>query len=270
MMLMILMALLLVACGGNGEDEDAQPAGQTDDQAVEATLAPTETEVAEEEEEESTPVSAMASPAAGGELATPAGATPDAAASPVSVISGGMASPVADASPVGALSPAAVASPAGMASPQAVAAIEGATPMTMASPVASTPAAANVVVPPASDDASPEASPSPAATTTLKGQIELAGNENQAYVLSENGCVGIGDNADLEAGRQLVVRDESGAIIGVTTLEAGNSDDTCAWTFSVDVPESEFYAVSIPMKMELVFTHADIAESNGEVTIILP
>jgi hypothetical protein len=256
MLLMILMALLLAACGGNG-DEDAQPVGQTDDQAVEATIEPTATALAEEEEEESTPVAAMASPGVGA-----AGATPDAFASPVSPAAGGFASPVAAASPVGMASPVA-------ASPEAIAAMAGATPMTMASPVASTPAASNVVVPPVSgDDATPASSP--AATITLNGEIELSGNENQAYVLSNSGCVGLGSNADLQEGRQLVVRNESGMIIGVTTLEAAERTDVCAWAFSVNVAESEFYAVSIPMRMELVFTHDDIAETNGDVTIILP
>ena len=265
MMLMILMALLLAACGGNGGDEDAQPVGQTDDEAVEATIEPTATALAEEEEEESTPAAGAASPEAGGVMASPvSGATPAAA----------MASPVVAATPVaGMASPVAAASPVGAASPEAGAAMEGATPVAspnaspVASPMASTSASVAVV------SLTGEGATQVASSTSMimmHGTVELPGNVNQAYVLSDTGCVGLGVNADLQAGRQLVVRDESGTIIGVTTLEASDAGDTCMWTFSVDVPESEFYAVSIPMTMELVFTHEDIAESNGEVTIILP
>lgn len=104
---------------------------------------------------------------------------------------------------------------------------------------------------------------------TLAGQVILPGTENEAFILSDEGCVGLGANADMRADRQLVVRDETGTIIGVTTLEAAGEADGCAWEFSLEVPESAFYAVSVPMKTEMVFTHDEIEQGGDEIAIPL-
>jgi hypothetical protein len=192
------------------------------------TTAPTATEASTEAPTEAASLAtAIASPAGVG-LATPA-------ASPV-----GMASPVAFASPVA--SP--IATPLGSS---LVPPVGGATPD-------------------ASPDASPEASPV-AGMIRLAGVVTLPGTVNEAYLLSEAGCVGLGEDADLRSGRQVVVRDETGTIIGVTTLEASDLKDACVWSFAVDVPEAEFYAISIPMKTEMVFTRDEVERSHGELAI---
>lgn len=250
--LIIMMGLLLAACGSDADDEarEGGEINEENEQAIEkaettSTAESTETEVATAAvESESGTAEAMA-------------ATPG--ASPV----GDEATPMMGASPVSGASP--VASPVMEASPMADG-TPGASPVADgATPVSSTPAA---VVSPMSDaEASPEGSP--VATIMLNGRVELLGKENVAWVTSDNGCVGLGDNADLSAGHQVVIRDETGEIIGVTTLEASDEDDGCVWTFSSEVPDSDFYAVSIPMKTELVFTHQDIEQNNGEVTIVL-
>ena len=66
------------------------------------------------------------------------------------------------------------------------------------------------------------------------------------------------------------IRDESGMIVSVTTLETVADAEGCAWAFVASVPESEFYAISIPMEFEQVFPGAMVAESDGEVMIELP
>lgn len=261
MMLMVLMALLLAACGSNGDDEDAQPVGETNDKAVETTLEPTAPNLPEEKVA-STPGGVQESPEA--DLA---GSATDADASPTA---GDMsATPDMTASPVTEASPVADGSPESMESPSLVAPVSDSTPQAMASPVMATPAASGIG---GIEDMDTMATPkaSPAAMITLDGRVELSGNQNQAWVMSDSGCVGLGANADMEEGRQVIVRDETGSITGVAKLEATDEEEMCAWTFTTDVPESEFYEVTIPLKTQLVFTHDAIEESNGEITIILP
>lgn len=255
MAFIVLMALLLVACG-NGGDEEAEPIAETED-AV-STIAPTEG------------VSNEATPSAG----TPPSATPVAGGSPTSAVvpedAATGATPELGESPASVASPVGIATPAPTASPGVVAPVGAATPATIASPVAATPAAADMAPPPVSDDMATPDDEAAAATFTLNGRVELAGNLNEAFVLTGEGCVGLGRNADMREGRQVVVRSETGMIIGVTTLDAVYAGDNCAWSFTLDVPESTFYAVSIPLKTELVFTHDDIEQNDGEITIILP
>ena len=266
-MLMILMALVLVACGG-GEDEEDDPVAVVDAPTVEEETEPTATELAVDAEGTPDDAIVIATPGAEGSptsAVVPANATPVLGASPIPIATpavGGsaepIASPVVGGFPVLGVTPGVIASPGITASPAG-----------MASPVAATPAGGTVIVLP---DSAGEATPADdaAATTTLTGRVELAGNVNEAYVLTDAGCVGLGNNADLREGRQVVVRSETGTIVGVTTLAAADAGDECAWTFSVEVPESEFYAVSIPMTTELVFTQNEIDENDGEITILLP
>jgi hypothetical protein len=271
-MLMILMALFLVACGG-GEDEEDDPVAVVDAPTAEEEAEPTATELALDDEGTPDEAILIATPGADGSptsAVVPAGATPAVDGSPelaASPVVGGF--PVLGVTPGVIASPGVTASPGAMASPIVVGPALDATPGVMASPVSATPAGGIVIVLPDTEDESTPADDA-AATTTLNGRVELAGNVNEAYVLTDDGCVGLGANADLREGRQVVVRSETGTIVGVTTLQATDAGDECAWTFSVEVPESEFYAVSIPMTTELVFTQDDIEENDGEITILLP
>ena len=160
-----------------------------------------------------------------------------------------MATPMAQASPVGIASPSAIATP--VASPEGLA----------------TPAS---VVVPVVDTATDDSASTPVATRTLAGTVILPGTINQDFVVSDDGCVGLGEFSSMQAGRQVVVRDETGSIIGVAELAAGDAADACSWTFLVEVPESTFYAVTIPMVTERVYTHAEIIHSESEIEISLP
>lgn len=287
MVFIVMMALLLAACGGNDEENEptSEAPGETteNENVVEPTVPPetSATQIAQEAtaagigaEIEASPgagvsVTVEASPAVG--EATPAtGASP--VASPVGVAE--TASPVGEASPVASPVASPEASPMAALLPETNARMNAATQGVAASPVSSTPAAV-AVVPPAGASASPGASPiaspeaSPAASVMLTGRVELEGAENTAWTITGKGCVGLGSNADLGVGHQVVIRDEAGVIIGVTALEASDEPDACVWTFAIAVPDSDYYAVSIPMRTELVFSHDEIDTNGGEITIIL-
>lgn len=236
LMMLILMALLLAACGSDDDNGDAtEEATTVADIATEATTEEaTETETVEATEEIVEEV---------------------VESSPAAVEPSGMASPAVSvpATPVGASS----ASPVAIAtSPAAI----------TASPVAATPAADTAIVPVA--DTADDVGATPAATeVALTGRVELEGAPNEAWVMTSEGCVGLGANTSLKPGQQLVVRDAEGAIVGVTMLAASDETDACSWDFSVTVSESPFYEVSVPMAVEHIFTRDEVEQSNGELVV---
>jgi hypothetical protein len=223
---MILLALLLAACGSDDKSESTEVATTVAGIATEAsTEAAVETSTVDVIVEEATVAAAGAS------------------SSVATAVAGGMATPAAAGLP-----PSAVASPA-------------------ASPVAATPVTGADVAPVAIYEDADEATPAAVTAVTLSGTVVLPGTVNEAWVLTDAGCVGLGTHGDLRAGRQLVVRDAEGAIVGVTELEPSNATDACEWTFSLDVPESPFYAVSIPMVVERIFTQQEVEQSDGEIVV---
>ncbi len=170
-----------------------------------------------------------------------------------------LASPATDASPV--------ASPDEEATPVDSAVIPGGSPV--ATPIASpatdgTPAPGAVAVPGGigSDVAD--------GMQALRGSVSLPGTINEGFVISDDGCVGLGRYAGIQAGQQVIVRDGQGAIIGVTELAATGSDVVCGWTFEVEAPESDYYAVSIPMVGERVYAGDDVAARDGQIELVLP
>lgn len=222
MMVILSVAMVLAACGG--EDEEDTPA--------EVATEPAENGVVTEE-----PTIEIAT-----EIADVEDATPTEEGIPASIASPNVATP-----------PSTAASPAATSMPAA------------ASPVAQASPGAAVATPGSGSDQSEEAG----TMLTLSGTVLLPGEVNQAYILTDTGCVGLGGYSDIRAGRQLIFRNESGEIIGVTTLEASDATDMCSWTFSLEVPQSEFYAVSIPMVFEYIFTDQDIDDQDGKISLPL-
>ncbi len=206
-----VLALLLVACGGDSGDDEPTATAEPTTEVVATIAEPTTPAVTEP----STPV---ASPAA----ATPvdSGSTP--IATPVlAVATPDIATPVA--SPV--------TDPAGMAA-----------------------------VPDSND----------AATQTLTGTVLLPGTANERFVISDDGCIGLGEYAGLQAGQQVIVRNETGVVIGIANLAATGSAVVCSWTFEIEVPVSDYYEVSIPMRAEQVYAANDVAASDGQIELTLP
>jgi hypothetical protein len=245
---LLLLSVVLVACGAGDEEP-------------EATEAPTEVF-------ESEPTSEVNADVRG----TPLTATAP-AASPTSVIG---------ASPEAAAATPAVGSPMDAATPDASPAatpIPGVATGTSASPVASpiatpvgggTPEASPVADSGAGSMAPPVGAVQSPAMIEVSGQVVLNGVENESYIVTDVGCVGLGQHAILRDGRQVIVRDERGTIISVTELDGTTESEGCAWGFVVQVPESDFYSFSIPMVVEQVFPKAVVGENGGDVVIEVP
>lgn len=141
----------------------------------------------------------------------------------------------------------------------------GATPVageTGATPVASTPSAMTPVM---SDTT---ASPAPVVMTPVTAAIEFTGAEQRDYMITDEGCVGIGEWSPLKAGAQVIVRDATGTVVDVSTLEADEGAGGCSWTAELSVPGSEFVSISIPMVTEVWFDQTEL--ESGEVSITIP
>lgn len=253
----LLLSMVLVACGA--EDDDPEP---TEEPTAAVESEPTEEADVGIPATAPVDVEEVSTPEATAEMATPTEET---------MMAGGVTTPIA-ATPI--------ASPMGEGSAGTVAPMG--TPELVASPVATPVMSAS---PEATSDASPvseeqSVAPPPPATAMeateaprmieLSGVVQLNGTENEAYILTNEGCVGLGEYSDLHGGRQIVVRNEVGAIISVSDLDAVSDEDGCAWEFVAAVPESDFYSVSIPLTFEQVFPNAQVNENGGEVMIELP
>jgi hypothetical protein len=258
--MLLLLSVMMVACTGE-EDEPEPTAPPVSTRIVENTPAATESA----DDDSGTPAIVVdeATPEVGGVAATPAIIDQATAIAPVStpvVVVTDQAtpfsSPVMDATPVIAI----MASP--VATPQ-LSELPGATPAATPNDAASAQSA--LVVPGAAD-----ATETPVVMIELSGMVVLNGVENETYILTDEGCVGLGQHGDLRKGRQVVVRDETGTIVSVTELGASDERDRCAWDFVVQVPESAFYSVSIPMTFEHVLPKAQVSANDGEVVIELP
>lgn len=241
MVTLLLLSVVLVSCSV-GEEDTPKP-----------TEAPPPVTTRITEPEQDTDVGIPGTPEldiAG--ASTPDVATPAMAATPAEAL---MATPeVASMPPMTpvATPAAAIASP--VASPVVAATPEG---TAVEEP-------AGMIVPPAAGPTEPPV------MIEMTGKVTLDGQPNEAYVLTDEGCVALGAYAQLHAGRQVVIRNEQGTITSVTELEPATDVEGCAWEFVAAVPESEFYSVSIPMVVEQVFPAAQVAGSDGAVVIELP
>ncbi len=96
----------------------------------------------------------------------------------------------------------------------------------------------------------------------------LEGVEQQDYLISPEGCVGLRDWRGMQAGAQVVVRDANGTVIDVSELEASDAVEGCSWVVDLSVPDSEFVSISVPMIADVWFSQSDL--ESGEVEITLP
>lgn len=85
-----------------------------------------------------------------------------------------------------------------------------------------------------------------AETFTIEGTFVLTGRSGDDYFIStfSGDCLGKGGFDDIYAGAQVRVTDEAGALLGVGELEDGPDEESCDFTFSVDVPRAGFYMVA--------------------------
>lgn len=106
--------------------------------------------------------------------------------------------------------------------------------------------------------------------TPITGALIFEGRPQQDYVITAEGCVGLGEWRMLKPGAQVVVKDATGTVVDVGTLEAIESEDACEWVFAIDAPADGFFSVSIPMVTEVWFQADDEDVQAGDIELIVP
>lgn len=134
------------------------------------------------------------------------------------------------------------------------------------------PAPVDVAATPVVAATTPQATPAVASpiaedlSTPVQATLVLNGTAQVDYIITSEGCVGLGQWSGLRPGAQVVVRDADGTVVDIGDLQAGDGD--CSWVADISVPGSEFVSIGIPMVTEVWFSQADL--ESGEVEITLP
>ncbi|MCO6502990.1 MAG: hypothetical protein J5I28_07890 [Acidimicrobiales bacterium] len=84
---------------------------------------------------------------------------------------------------------------------------------------------------------------------------------------------GTGDYQDIREGAEVLVRDGAGAVVGIGSLELGETGDhpegeRCFFGFTAQLArEADFYTVEIAGRKGPHFSHAGLVESGWKVTL---
>lgn len=122
--------------------------------------------------------------------------------------------------------------------------------------------------------ARPKGAPVPfAATHTITGTMTLTDSDNTNL---GGTCAGSGGYSDMRSGTQVVVKDSSSRIIAQSSLQTGKPAEgkfakvECVFPFTInDVPESDFYLVSVGHRGEISHSHKELEQSGWEVGFTL-
>jgi hypothetical protein len=105
----------------------------------------------------------------------------------------------------------------------------------------------------------------------IKGSFKLFDSDIGGR--SEN-CYGTGGYSDIEGGMDVTVRDKSGSILASTSTSIGTSDDddflfSCEFKFTLEVPSSDFYSITIGRRGELNYSLSEMKEMSWNVSLFL-
>jgi len=115
----------------------------------------------------------------------------------------------------------------------------------------------------------PAATPA-AETFTIRGEFLLRGGSDAYYLSSRSGaCSGRGGFDDILAGAQVRVRDQSGTLLGIGELVEGPHEKRCDFTFTVEVPRSDFYMIAAGHagREGPSFSFADMESNDWQVAL---
>jgi hypothetical protein len=96
-----------------------------------------------------------------------------------------------------------------------------------------------------------------ATTHTITGSFEL----HDSSVITGPDCEGSGGYADIAVGTGVLVKDGDGKTLATSRLDDSASTifGICRFTFSVEVPDAPFYAVSVGRRGELTYSRDELA-----------
>ena len=123
----------------------------------------------------------------------------------------------------------------------------------------------------------------PGSTYALTGYLNLAQQQGTGYsnytipTGSDTACEGLGGYSDIQAGAQLVVKDEAGKVIGSGALDQGHLDldlfgagSVCAFPFEIaGLPKAAQYQVGMGNRGSITYSFADLETKEWDVKLTL-
>lgn len=104
---------------------------------------------------------------------------------------------------------------------------------------------------------------------TIAGTFVLT-DAGVAY--SATDCSGTGGYSDIKAGTGVVLKDGAGKTIGTSNLVndvSSSAAGKCAYTFTVEAPYADFYAVAVGHRGELTYSNAEMTARGWAVGFTL-
>lgn len=112
---------------------------------------------------------------------------------------------------------------------------------------------------------------------TIDGTVTVGdtGSLSSVFFADGESCYGRGGYSDIKPGTQVVVRDGSGMILGKGALadssfSKSENGGSCLLQFTVtDIPESDFYAITVGRRGDLTYSSAELAAAGNRVDLSL-
>lgn len=103
---------------------------------------------------------------------------------------------------------------------------------------------------------------------TLTGTLTLTSDDLAG---SDDNCSGTGGFGDIQQGMDVVIRDETGAIIGTSRVGPGTrSGRHCEFGFEVvELPIAEFYTVEVGDRGDLTYSPEELSEMDWHIDLTL-
>jgi len=108
----------------------------------------------------------------------------------------------------------------------------------------------------------------------IAGTFELRGEANPdrlTFMATPFGCITTGGYADIQVGAQITVTNQTGTIIGIGELEPIMlpNDERCVFTFTIDVPDAAFYALTMGRRGDQTYSKQDLEGAGWHVDLVI-
>jgi len=113
-----------------------------------------------------------------------------------------------------------------------------------------------------------------ALATTLAGCGDQTHRLQGAFILNdtdvdyrESSCSGTGENADIEAGLSVIVRDEAGTTVGSSELvyDSHSSASQCVYRWEMTVGDAESYSIEVGQRGAGTYSAEDLNRRYWQV-----
>lgn len=104
-------------------------------------------------------------------------------------------------------------------------------------------------------------------TIAVTGQMELVDTSGYSSITTDGsgGCDGSGPYNDISAGGEVVISDDTGKTLAITSLDSGTGDSSrCDFAWSATVPSGKgFYGVTVSHRGTVKFSEAQMRQGPG-------